>query len=306
MPFGKCPLHHSAGPFFDSLGQVQCIRCKASTLITSSWLAMVSLLPYGKSLSTHDRLTFTPISQIAIVYTPNIPFFPASPYRGTGRPVTLFLPLVAYIMVPCCVLGILPFCLQERDQSQFSFIWSSIKLRWSEITLCNDGSRDQRHVIMENWVLPSRLFRRPLVMVKHLPPAIKHLLSLRNPNSHSSPSLHKLHGILNSTLTDAKRRKAENGWLVLTVCENTHISQIDKINWHLGNFTDMHFAYSEYTIVCWTFVSLCYWASQHQRPKPSGICEQGRSHAGVGFEECNICGSSSSELVLFCGVPWRN
>ncbi|KIM91020.1 hypothetical protein PILCRDRAFT_811534 [Piloderma croceum F 1598] len=55
-------------------------------------------------------------------------------------------------------------------------------------------------------------------MVKHLPPAIKHLLSLRNPNSHPSPPLLKLHGILNSTLTDAKRRKAENGWLVLTTC----------------------------------------------------------------------------------------
>jgi hypothetical protein len=63
-------------------------------------------------------------------------------------------------------------------------------------------------------------------MVKHLPPTIKHLLSLRNPNSHLSPPLLKLHGILNSTLTDAKQRKAENGWLVLTVCENTDIPNL--------------------------------------------------------------------------------
>src|ERR1700734_2980458 len=73
-----------------------------------------------------------------------------------------------------------------------------------------------------------RLFKfvAPTKMVKHLPPAIKHLLSLRNPNSHLSPPLLKLHGILDSTLTDAKQRKAENGWLVLTVCENTDIPNL--------------------------------------------------------------------------------
>jgi hypothetical protein len=72
-------------------------------------------------------------------------------------------------------------------------------------------------------------------MVKHLPPAIKHLLSLRNPNSHPSPPLSKLHGILNSTLTDAKRRKAENGWLVLTVRENTDIPNLPLTT--LGHFS---------------------------------------------------------------------
>lgn len=56
-------------------------------------------------------------------------------------------------------------------------------------------------------------------MVKHLPPVIKHLLSLRCPNAHPSPPLPKLYGILSSTLTDAKQRKAETGWLVLAVRE---------------------------------------------------------------------------------------
>jgi hypothetical protein len=53
-------------------------------------------------------------------------------------------------------------------------------------------------------------------MVK-LPPAIKQLLTLRNPQPFASPSAQKLNSILASTLNDAKQRKAENGWLVLSV-----------------------------------------------------------------------------------------
>jgi len=56
-------------------------------------------------------------------------------------------------------------------------------------------------------------------MGKHLPPAIKHLLSLRHPNARPSPPLSMLHRILGSTLADAKQRKAETGWLVLAVRE---------------------------------------------------------------------------------------
>jgi hypothetical protein len=54
-------------------------------------------------------------------------------------------------------------------------------------------------------------------MVKHLPPAVKHLLTLRNPEVWPSPSLGKLHGVFNRTLNEAKQRNAENGWLVLSV-----------------------------------------------------------------------------------------
>ncbi|TFY79636.1 hypothetical protein EWM64_g4375 [Hericium alpestre] len=55
-------------------------------------------------------------------------------------------------------------------------------------------------------------------MVKHLPPSIKHLLTLRNPQSFAGPPVPKLNGILNSTFADARSRKAETGWLVLTTC----------------------------------------------------------------------------------------
>jgi hypothetical protein len=54
-------------------------------------------------------------------------------------------------------------------------------------------------------------------MVKHLPPAVKHLLTLRNPEAWPSPSIGKLHGVFNRTLNEAKQRNAENGWLVLSV-----------------------------------------------------------------------------------------
>ncbi|TFK43345.1 hypothetical protein BDQ12DRAFT_662025 [Crucibulum laeve] len=55
-------------------------------------------------------------------------------------------------------------------------------------------------------------------MVKHLPPSIKHLLTLRNPNVLPSPPLSKLNSVFTSTLRDAKLKKAETGWLVLTTC----------------------------------------------------------------------------------------
>lgn len=54
-------------------------------------------------------------------------------------------------------------------------------------------------------------------MVKHLPPAVKHLLTLRNPNPLPSPPLSQLHAVFNRTLADARQKKAETGWLVLTV-----------------------------------------------------------------------------------------
>lgn len=58
-------------------------------------------------------------------------------------------------------------------------------------------------------------------MVKHLPPSIKHLLALRNPHSYPSPPLSRLNEIFNKTYRDAQRKKAETGWLVLTVSLST-------------------------------------------------------------------------------------
>jgi len=54
--------------------------------------------------------------------------------------------------------------------------------------------------------------------VKHLPPSIKHLLTLRNPGVYPSPPVQRLNAILSTTLNEASRYKAENGWLVLSTC----------------------------------------------------------------------------------------
>lgn len=61
-------------------------------------------------------------------------------------------------------------------------------------------------------------------MVKHLPPAVKQLLTLRNPNSFAGPPAGRLYGVLNETFTDAKQRQAETGWLVLSVSSSFYFS----------------------------------------------------------------------------------
>ncbi|KAF9263581.1 hypothetical protein L218DRAFT_901823 [Marasmius fiardii PR-910] len=53
-------------------------------------------------------------------------------------------------------------------------------------------------------------------MVKHLPQPIKQLLTLRNPHPLSSPPLPHFHRVLTKTFLDARSKKAETGWLVLT------------------------------------------------------------------------------------------
>ncbi|KZT12987.1 uncharacterized protein LAESUDRAFT_733537 [Laetiporus sulphureus 93-53] len=55
-------------------------------------------------------------------------------------------------------------------------------------------------------------------MVAHLPPAIKQLLTLRNPRSLPGPPVAKLNEVLTRTFNDAQQRKAEKGWLTLTTC----------------------------------------------------------------------------------------
>lgn len=54
-------------------------------------------------------------------------------------------------------------------------------------------------------------------MVAHLPPAVKHLLTLRSPHSLPGPPLAKLNDIFTRTFTDAQQRQVEKGWLTLTV-----------------------------------------------------------------------------------------
>ena len=55
------------------------------------------------------------------------------------------------------------------------------------------------------------------MVVKHLPPAVKQLLTLRNPNLPPAPPVSKLSAVLRSTFDDARTKKAETGWLTLTV-----------------------------------------------------------------------------------------
>ncbi|KAF5370117.1 hypothetical protein D9758_001228 [Tetrapyrgos nigripes] len=55
-------------------------------------------------------------------------------------------------------------------------------------------------------------------MVKHLPPAVKQLLTLRNPYPLPSPPKSTLQQVLSKTFQDAKQKKAETGWLVLAAC----------------------------------------------------------------------------------------
>ncbi|KAI0092787.1 hypothetical protein BDY19DRAFT_883335 [Irpex rosettiformis] len=56
------------------------------------------------------------------------------------------------------------------------------------------------------------------MVVKHLPPAVKQLLTLRSPGLPSAPPVSKLSAVLTSTFNDAQRKNVEKGWLTLTTC----------------------------------------------------------------------------------------
>lgn len=55
------------------------------------------------------------------------------------------------------------------------------------------------------------------VMAVKLSPSLKHLLALRNPNPLPCPPSAQLRQVLSVTYRDAQNRKAETGWLVLSV-----------------------------------------------------------------------------------------
>ncbi|KAI6034311.1 hypothetical protein BKA83DRAFT_4188129, partial [Pisolithus microcarpus] len=55
-------------------------------------------------------------------------------------------------------------------------------------------------------------------MVKHLPPVIKQLLTLRNPEAWPSPPIERLTSVFARTLNEARQLNAETGWLVLSTC----------------------------------------------------------------------------------------
>ena len=62
-------------------------------------------------------------------------------------------------------------------------------------------------------------------MVKHLPPVVKQLLTLRKPQPRPAPPFSALDAVLRSTLQDAKAKKAENGWLTLVVSLSKHVQR---------------------------------------------------------------------------------
>lgn len=62
------------------------------------------------------------------------------------------------------------------------------------------------------------------MVVKHLPPAVKHLLTLRSPGLPRAPPFAKLHPVLKSTFEDAQHKKATTGWLTLAVSVPTVFS----------------------------------------------------------------------------------
>ncbi|KAJ7283818.1 hypothetical protein C8J57DRAFT_1293686 [Mycena rebaudengoi] len=72
-------------------------------------------------------------------------------------------------------------------------------------------------------------------MVKHLPPAIKHLMTLRNPGTLAPPPTPKLHAILTNSYRSAQDRKAQTAWLVLTACTLTTVNRPSTLA-HLYRF----------------------------------------------------------------------
>lgn len=73
------------------------------------------------------------------------------------------------------------------------------------------------------------------MVVKHLPPAVKQLMALRNPQLPPAPSVTRLSAVLQSTFKDAQHRRAENGWLTLATCTLLTVNAPSSVG-HLYKF----------------------------------------------------------------------
>lgn len=82
-------------------------------------------------------------------------------------------------------------------------------------------------------------------MVRHLPPTVKQLLTLRTPQPRSPPPYSKLHSVLVSTLQDAKLKKAERGWLTLAVSAVSSWLMPTRSNSYLYLREDLHAPHCE-------------------------------------------------------------
>ncbi len=92
---------------------------------------------------------------------------------------------------------------------------------------------------------PSQLVAPEIKMVKHLPPAVKQLLTLRNPQPRPAPPLSRLNAVLASTFQDAKAKKAERGWLTLAVRNDAPLSRCSGVDLRCVRCTDMHAPHRE-------------------------------------------------------------
>lgn len=102
-------------------------------------------------------------------------------------------------------------------------------------------------------------------MVAHLPSPIKRLLTLRNPNALPGPPLSKLHAVLTSTFRDARLKKAETGWLVLTVralCWH-HIKASNLLHVSDHAPSDVHIGHVESSFVNGASLRLCDYPKLH-------------------------------------------
>lgn len=128
-----------------------------------------------------------------------------------------------------------------------------------------------------------------LSMVRHIPPTIKQLLTLRNPNAFVGPSISSLDHLFDKTYTNARMQGAGTGWLVLTV----HPYDF-PVYCHLPKCRpDLYVVDSKHSFVCRPSLSL----RDPFRDERSELCAQSSPHARSRTEEHHLCRRSSCKAT---------
>ena len=91
--------------------------------------------------------------------------------------------------------------------------------------------------------------------VRHLPPSIKQLLTLRNPNLPPQTPLNKLGAVFRSTFDDAQRKNALNGWLTLTASPD--LGALKPAHTRLLGGTDLHAPHRQLPLLGRPSVQIC-------------------------------------------------
>lgn len=132
------------------------------------------------------------------------------------------------------------------------------------------------------------------MVVKHLPPTVKQLLTLRHPQLPPAPPVSKLSAVLRSTYDDARTKRAENGWLTLaasTPPTDTHLMVLAPADRAEPVCADLHAPHRERAVLGRVPLQVrdaraagrCGVASQSRRGG-----EQGGAHARVCAEELHL------------------